>query len=170
MKILFPIICASAMFLAIGCGTPPKTIEEFRDQASKSSWVETLDYDVPNASLTEVKQRLKKFANKCLRMEVNATCRGPGACVTGPSGTATYTPKITATPKQVTLSVQQLWTKSNVVYTSEPPKGGFFVFLTDVKVGKDSKLHGVAYAGSKSLVTAASNWARDENHLCPNLY
>jgi hypothetical protein len=153
-----------------GCGTPPKTVEEFRRDAPKSAFVDQLEFEVPNATLPVVKKRLQSFADKCLNMSVRKVCSGGGPCVQGPVGNVTYTPKIHTTSNQVSLSLQELYTKSNIIYTTTPPKDGFFIFLTDVKVGKDSRLHGVAYAGTKSLVQVASNWARDEKHLCPNLY
>ncbi len=152
------------------CVQMPQTADEFRKAAPGGIFVETNKFEVKGASLAEVKGRYERFAAKCLHMQVQKSCVTVGignGCKTGPTGTVTYTPKVVLKNARVTLTLQELYTNSNLIYTTKVPKDGLFNFLSDVTQGRDGRLSGVAYGTSKGIVTAAANWARGESQLCP---
>lgn len=162
------------------CGSAPKTPEAFKEYTKTSGYGEHHSFSLSGTSLGTVHQRLKNFANQCLRQSQKSTYqRGVERSVVH----ITYTPTIEATDSRVALFLQREDGNSGNAM-SDPfgaiPKGGFYYFFAeaekqkdklDVELGimKNPMQVGKLGAGVGKIMTDAEEWIRGKSEFCPAL-
>jgi hypothetical protein len=158
-----------ALVLA-GCGTPPKTIDEFRDMAKGGGMFLSSETYTVKRPYQQVVDTYKQRAPTCLNQTIEVVTKDKWGTH---SSHFIWTTKIKLMDKHMACFMQGRSGDSNNVEVYDPPdKNGHFHFLVDAYPVDQNTTRIVV---SKSVAVpdlvpvAAKNWATGENLGCPDM-
>ena len=156
--------------LVSGCGTAPKTAEEFRQMAPSSSFVKLEQFEV-NRPFRQVAQTFRQRSEACLRVRVTTT--SSGGYRSGPSTfKQDYLPTARITRDRAELHVQQHIEGTNLIKVHEEPTGGYYLLVADAFPAGRNRTRIDLYRptiGHDVLIKSIRGWATGKNLGCPDL-
>ncbi len=149
----------------VGC-TGPMTLPEFRSWTRTSSYMKPKEYTVEGLTMVTAEQKLKAFANKCMKKQVVSKTGVRGAYGTSyHTSVSTYNPHFLKEPNLLSFYIQREDTDS-VVY----PDGGVYEFLAEVRPSPK----GVRVFSSNfslrmpdRILEDVESWLRGDGQFCP---
>jgi hypothetical protein len=171
MKIKFIVIVITS--LIAGCGSAPKSPQEFRLSVTNGSMGMEKSSFVVKRSLSDLAKTYEAKSKECLTVNVErvVTIRNQyGGESKGGSSFLAYSAKVKSTIKQLELNVQMKIT-GNVLKTQEEPEGGYYLFSAEVSPidNAQSKVTLYYQNRSKNLLEAVQGWSTGKNLKCPDL-
>lgn len=168
MKHRITSIAIFAGVLLAGCATRhPQTADEFRRAVPGAAFMKTETFEV-NRAFSDVARTFKRKAGECL----NLTIRTTSTTRTSHQVIDTaYKPTVIITKQRAELHVQQDY-KSGVLVVGQPPKGGFYLLITDAYPVSRQRTRIEMFMpsiGHKVLIEAIKGWASGKNLGCPDM-
>ena len=152
-----------------GCGTAPKSAEEFRRMAPSSSFIKLEQFEV-DRPFRQVAQTFRQRADACLRVRVTTTSSGYRS---GPSTfKQDYLPTARITRDRAELHVQQHIEGTNLIKVHKEPTGGYYLLVADAFPAGRNRTRIDLYRptiGHDVLVKSVRGWATGKNLGCPDL-
>jgi hypothetical protein len=153
-----------------GCGTMPKTAEEFRRMEPGSSFVKLEQFEV-NRPFRQVAKTFRERADACLRIRV--TTNSSGGYRSHPTTfKQDYLPTMRITKRRAELHIQQHIEGTNLVKVHKEPDGGYYLLVADaIPIGRNRTRIDLyrPTMGNSVLNQSIRNWATGENLGCPDL-
>jgi hypothetical protein len=159
--------------LVSGCGSAPRTIEEFRQNVSGGSVGFEKGTFVVNRPISDIAKTFDDRAKACLtnvRVDRTATL---AARYGGQSKVDSfwYSSNVTSSSKSVEMYVRVKITGEKMIKVQDEPEGGYFVFLAEVTPVDKSHSSITAYSSKyrTHLLEGVKGWATGNSLKCPEL-
>jgi hypothetical protein len=149
-------------FMAVGCTHLPSSPEELRTSNSPS--ISTQEAILPNTSYEQMFQRMREYADQCLKVSRTITCKKP--CT--PTVVA-FTPTLLTEKNKITLLLQK---KGGSGSMERPPAKGFYIMMAEVlRNGGTLQLmiRGVEGFQNSPTTQATMDWLAGKKKICPKI-
>ena len=153
-----------------GCGSMPKSADDFRRMAPDSTFVKVEQFEV-DRPFHKVARTFQQRANTCLRIQVTTRTAG-GYRSHGTTFKQDYLPTVKVTDQRAELHVQQHIEGTNLIKVHEEPPGGYYLLIADAFPAGRNKTRIEMYRptiGHDVLTKSIRGWATGENLGCPDL-
>lgn len=152
-----------------GCGTAPKTAEEFRRAVPGSSFVALERFEV-DRPFREVARTFQQRSEACLRIRVTTSTTGYRSGAT--TFRQDYLPTTRFDGGRAELHIQQHIEGTNLIKVHAEPAGGYYLLVADAFPAGRNRTRIDLYRptiGHDVLVKSVRAWATGENLGCPDL-
>jgi hypothetical protein len=150
-----------------GCGSMPRTAEEFRQAVPGAfmAGVETFEVERP---FKDVAATFQKMAPKCLDTRIQTTSQ---TSTSYQVIVTKYNPTVIVSKNRAELHVQQIHEKGVVAVYEMPPKGYYLMVVDAIPVNsRKTKIDMYRPSmGHDVMVNAIKGWATGKNVGCPDL-
>jgi hypothetical protein len=163
MKNTMVLLVLSGLLSACAIGVP-KTVDEFKELTSDSSFAKALHFPIEKGSLKDVEGRLNEYSERCLNIQLGITHCGTFTCQSHSYGQITA--HVEKDSKLVRLIVQK---QVQGTRPSELPEGGMYILIAEAD-GAGKSLQGHVYApkiGYGDLLGSTKGWLTGEAKTCP---
>jgi hypothetical protein len=162
----------SMVLVLEGCGTPPRTANEFRTMAKDGGMIMSTESLVVKRPLQQVVDAYAQRAPQCLNKTIETRRRQGGTAPITYTEIRAYKVTVLASSKQMECGVQSKVIGGNTYELGDPPKDGFYYMVVDaypVDAGSTRIVISKSIATSDTIIQAAKNWANGDSMGCPDM-